>query len=376
MRARGVDEPAGSWLCPTEHDCQRVMDMERRLQPVRAITFLVLAVALVISGPWLGWWTLAPLAVVALAFAVIDRNLERVRKPEYAIGLAWLLSQGAIASAVVLTGGPDSPAVAWLVIPAVTLPARFGDRGVVVGIGFTALLIVAVTLGADPAAVAESPPKLLFPLALLGGVTMLTLALRSSDLHHRGEAAIDSLTGMLNRKAFNRRMDELVQQSRVTGAPVGLVIADIDRFKGINDEYGHARGDDVLTDFAYRLRKQLRAFDLAYRLGGEEFAVLLPGASADEAAAVAERLRGAVEEEPIAGLDLTSSFGAASSGGQSLEPEVLFEAADVALYAAKEQGRNRVCQSGGRRDGAATGATWLARPSQTSNEALVADPRR
>ena len=372
----GVEPTRTSWLCPTEPERARVLDMERRLQPVRAATFALFAVILLISGPWLGWWTIVPLAVCVLAFGVIDLLLGRSRRPEYLIATAWWITMVAIATAVVLTGGPESPAVPWLVVPAVTLPARFGTRGVVTGLAITAVLIIAVTLGADPAAVVNEPPLLLFPLALLGGVTMLTLALSSSDIQHRGEAVIDALTGMLNRKAFDRRVEELVQQSRVTGQPVALVIADIDFFKRINDELGHQRGDEVLEDAAYRLRKQLRAFDLAYRLGGEEFAVLLPGASTAEAAAVAERLREAVSEAPVAGLGITVSLGVASSEGSDLDPDRLYEHADAALYAAKEGGRNRVELAQPADGEVGTGATWLARPSQPEHTVPPAARRR
>ena len=350
--------------------------MERRLKPVRAITFALFAAVLFASSPWLGWWTVVPLGVSVLVFAIGSRGLDNARRPEYRIAIAWCLTQVAIATAVVLTGGPESPAVSWLVVPAVTIPARFGRRGVIAGIGFTALLIIAVTVGAGPQVVIDNPPLLFFPLALLAGVTILTLALSSSDIQHRGEAVIDALTGMLNRKAFERRIEELVQQSRVTGQRVALVMADIDHFKRVNDEHGHARGDEVLEDAAYRLRKQLRAFDLAYRLGGEEFAVLLPGATTPEAAAVAERLREAVEESPVAGLPVTMSFGVASSEGPRLAPDALYEAADQALYAAKEAGRNRVATAGAAAASGATGASWLARPSQPGHAAPAAARRR
>ena len=375
MATTGAVERA-SWLCRTEAERARVVDMERRLRPVRAITFALFAAVLLASSPWLGWWTVVPLGVSVLVFAIGSRDLDNARRPEYRIAIAWGLTQVAIATAVVLTGGPESPAVPWLVVPAVTIPARFGGRGVIAGIGFTALLIIAVTVGAGPQVVIDNPPLLFFPLALLAGVTILTLALSSSDIQHRGEAVIDALTGMLNRKAFERRMEELVQQSRVNGQQVALVMADIDCFKRVNDEHGHARGDEVLEDAAYRLRKQLRAFDLAYRLGGEEFGVLLPGASTSEAAAVAERLREAVEEAPVAGLPVTMSFGVASSQGAGLAPDVLYEEADEALYAAKEGGRNRVATAGAATETAATGATWLARPSQPGNRTPAAARRR
>ena len=120
---------------------------------------------------------------------------------------------------------------------------------------------------------------------------ILSTALMRSDVYHRGETVIDPLTGMLNRKALASRVAELEQQSLVSGEPIGLVVGDLDRFKEVNDSCGHATGDAVLKEVAYAMRKELRAFDLAYRLGGEEFLVVLPGADSDTSALLAERLR-------------------------------------------------------------------------------------
>jgi diguanylate cyclase (GGDEF)-like protein len=97
---------------------------------------------------------------------------------------------------------------------------------------------------------------------------------------------------------------ELTQQSRVTGESVAVIIADVDHVKHINDEHGHARGDAVLGDVAYTMRKCLRAYDLAYPLGGEEFLVLVPGAHQPHVEALAEQLRAAVEAEPLADAPL------------------------------------------------------------------------
>ena len=104
------------------------------------------------------------------------------------------------------------------------------------------------------------------------------MALRESDIEHRGAAVLDPLTGMLNRSALNGRVAEIEEQSKLTGQPVGLIVADLDHFKAINDTHGHAVGDAVLRHVAYVLRRELRAYDLAYRLGGEEFAIVLLGA--------------------------------------------------------------------------------------------------
>jgi diguanylate cyclase (GGDEF)-like protein len=135
-------------------------------------------------------------------------------------------------------------------------------------------------------------------------------------------------------------MSELDEQARLTGESVGVLLGDLDRFKLINDHHGHARGDAVLVDVAYALRKQLRAFDLAYRIGGEEFLILLPGASREDAVLLAERLREAIAAEPYAGVEVTISLGVATTDGESLTDAMV--RADDALYAAKAAGRNCV----------------------------------
>jgi diguanylate cyclase (GGDEF)-like protein len=151
---------------------------------------------------------------------------------------------------------------------------------------------------------------------------------------------------MLNRRALAARIQELDEQARLTGEPVGVVIGDLDRFKLVNDEHGHARGDAVLVDVAYALRKQLRAFDLAYRVGGEEFLILLPGATPEESLTLAERLRAAIASEPYAGLSVTMSFGVASTAGAVGIADTMLRA-DTALYEAKNAGRNRVRSADG-----------------------------
>jgi diguanylate cyclase (GGDEF)-like protein len=146
--------------------------------------------------------------------------------------------------------------------------------------------------------------------------------------------------------ALDNRVTELTQQSEYTGQPVGLILGDLDRFKEINDLKGHAAGDAVLTDVAYLLRKRLRAFDLVYRIGGEEFLILVPGANTRQCARIAEGLRRVVANDTLGdGTSLTISFGvAASAGGARFDYDEVFAAADEALYEAKSEGRNRVCE--------------------------------
>ena len=333
---------AVSWLCPNPGDRERLLDMEQRLTGVRAAAFGVLTAAILISAPWMGWWLLAPIAACAALFGLAGRGLATSARPEYRIALVWVCSQLTIAVCAWLTGGAHSPGLAWFVVPVITLPVRFGTRGVAAGVSVTIALLLAVTLGLDFTATIDGPERFLFPLAAIAAVALMSTALLSSDLEHRSEAVVDPLTGMLNRNALVTRVAELAQQSAITKEPVALIVGDLDRFKLINDGHGHAAGDAALNDVAYRIRKRLRAYDLAYRLGGEEFLVVLPGASAEHAATVAEDLRAAIERMPVAGLHATMSVGVAASSPGEFDYESVFAEADVALYEAKHAGRNCV----------------------------------
>jgi diguanylate cyclase (GGDEF)-like protein len=338
-------DAGGSWLVGGGTDRERMLDMDRQVKPVRERSFVVIALALLVCGPWLGWWTIAPLVAAGSLFKLADGAVERVARPEFVLFAAWACSQMMIEVSVALTGGPRSPAMAWFAIPIVTLSARFPTRGVLVGLAVTVVMMVAVAFGVDAHAVISDPPLLVMPLALTIAVAILSTALMHSDVKHRSEAIMDQLTGMLNRNSLADRTVELAQLSQRSGQPVGLIVADLDHFKAVNDSYGHAAGDAVLTDVAYRLRKYLRAFDLAYRIGGEEFLVLLPGADLAGAAAMAERLREGISAETVGpALRVTMSFGvAASAEGSAFEYEGVCARADKALYRAKRGGRDRVC---------------------------------
>ena len=242
-------------------------------------------------------------------------------------------------------------ALSWLAIPVITLSSRFSMRGVVAGVMISAALVLAVGLGVDAQAVLANPELVIAPLALIVCVAVLSTPLMRSDIQHRSDAVIDPLTGMLNRKALSVRVHELAQQSEITGEPVGVIVADLDHFKRVNDTHGHTVGDAVLRDVAYLLRKQLRAFDLAYRLGGEEFLILVPGSDIAGTVELAERLRAGVGAEAISGgVEVTLSLGVAASGREErFDYGVVFAAADIALYTAKREGRNlvRVSQGAG-----------------------------
>jgi diguanylate cyclase (GGDEF)-like protein len=334
-----------SWLCRDDADRERMLDMEARVRPWRQMALAILAVAIVAVGPWLGWWPLLFLIPAAAFFAAADHFLTRVARPELVMFAAWIGSEVTIAGAVSLEGRPGVVALSWLAIPVITLSTRFSTRGVIAGVAIASALVLTVGFATAPHTVLNAPDLVLAPLALVLCVAVLSTPLMHSDIQHRSDAVIDQLTGMLNRKALGARTHELAQQSAVTGEPVGVIIADLDRFKRVNDTHGHAVGDMVLKEVAYLLRKQLRAFDLAYRLGGEEFLILVPGSDIEHTAELAERLRERIAANPL-GEDLvvTMSLGVgASARSERFDYNAVFAEADAALYRAKRSGRNRVC---------------------------------
>jgi diguanylate cyclase (GGDEF)-like protein len=153
-------------------------------------------------------------------------------------------------------------------------------------------------------------------------------------------ASTDSLTGLLNRRAFEAAFDREVERAGRAGLPVSLVLFDIDWFKQVNDRLGHAAGDRALRRFAALLEREGRAVDVLARIGGEEFAVVLFGVDQDGARAFAERVLEVVAEE-TAGDEVQLSLSAGVAGA-SLDAEQLLLAADRALYCAKDAGRGRV----------------------------------
>jgi diguanylate cyclase (GGDEF)-like protein len=163
----------------------------------------------------------------------------------------------------------------------------------------------------------------------------------------------DTLTGLHNRRHLDHELNRYHQIARRHGDPVGLILLDIDHFKGVNDTYGHPTGDQVLCEFANRLRSRLRAGDIAGRWGGEEFLVILPGTDAENTERVAERIREAISSAPIATggqlVPVTVSGGCVVDPGAT--PAQLLSIADARLYEAKKAGRDRIAtgaDSGGK----------------------------
>lgn len=171
-------------------------------------------------------------------------------------------------------------------------------------------------------------------------------ALREQIRFNKDLALRDALTGLLNRRGMDGMMAEALQRARSDGQGFGMILLDLDRFKVLNDSYGHQAGDEVLRAVAALLRRQLRPQDAVARWGGEEFLVLLPDSDSEHAFAVAERLRAAVADEVVVyrgqDIHLSASFGVAACDGTGCTSERLLSRLDSLLYDAKRAGRNQV----------------------------------
>ena len=344
---RGWDPPdeeryEGGWLCPTRADRIRLTDMSPAVRRARLLAGLFAGVGVAAMVPWIGWWPLAVFALVPAPLLVLDRLLTRARRPERLVAASLSLHTTLILVGVAISGGVHSPLLPWVAIPVVTAAARFRLSVFLTGaVIATAGIVLAATVGSAHA-LGHDPAPVIGIVVLLAALVVAQQPLLHAEIRWRHDAVLDPLTGLLNRQGLQPRFREVAEQARLTDRPVSLLLFDLDEFKQVNDLYGHAHGDAVLKDVAYVLRKELRSFELLYRIGGEELLLVLPGAELSVGCRLAEQMRATIERERPAGVSLTASFGVCSAAGEEIEFEPMFGAADHALYAAKRAGRNRV----------------------------------
>jgi diguanylate cyclase (GGDEF)-like protein len=155
-------------------------------------------------------------------------------------------------------------------------------------------------------------------------------------------AQCDPLTGLSNRRSFLEALGQVFEKAKLAGGRVSVLMIDVDHFKSVNDNHGHAVGDEVIRRMGEGLCTGLRASDIVCRWGGEEFCVLLPDAPIEGAAGLAERMRQAVSAPGFASVPVAASFGVSSIEFGAVDIDELISQADTALYASKESGRNRV----------------------------------
>ena len=335
------------WLAGDHADHGRYTDMHARFRAPYLFGAAIGGTCL-LTAVWFGWWLVVLVAVATATMGVGVRAGTGSARPEVVGAVSFSLLELNLAVSVALSGGARSPLLALMVVPVFTQAVCFRPRVTVVGVTLSAGLMAAAVLAARPGAPAV--PAALYVVSWLALLSCLSLAayyLAAADLSSRGDAVVDPLTGLFNRKALQARFADVRAQALALDLPVAVAMCDVDRFKAVNDAFGHDRGDVVLQELAYRLRKELRTYDLVYRMGGEEFLVLLPGHDAAAATAVATRLREVVVESPVAGLDVTVSIGVSSARGAAVDLGELTRTADAALYDAKRAGRDRVVTAAG-----------------------------
>ena len=318
----------------------------------------------------------------ALYYLAIQRLLGD--RPHTRLAWSMVVAAGIVFALLWSMAAPYSMAVGTLSIALTVLTGLSAARLLLplstekpVSHRFTGLLfligctLMAIRLGYI--LLSDNPPTHLFAAGfwhglILGGAHIITMLMSlgfalmivdqlASELNRL--ATIDALTGIGNRRVFYSRAEAELARCRRKNLPLSLLMIDLDRFKSINDALGHAAGDDTLRRFAALVAPHLREYDFFGRLGGEEFAVLLPDATEEVAVAIAERLRELTEAErlPRPGFPMptTASIGAAQLLAGEASIDQLMHRADQALYAAKSGGRNRV-----------VAASWLQDPAEGS----------
>jgi diguanylate cyclase (GGDEF)-like protein len=316
--------------------------MSPAVRRARLLVGVFCGLGLVAMLPWLGWKPIALFALVPVPLLVLDRLLARAERPERLVAASISLHSLLMLVGVAITGGTRSPLLPWVSIPLVTAAARFRLVVFLTGSLLGAVALVLACLIASPHQLAHNPAPLIAAAILLSSLVVVQQPLLSAEMRWRRDAVLDPLTGLLNRQGLQGRFREVAEQARLAERSLSLVVFDLDEFKQLNDQHGHAQGDVALKDVAYTLRKELRTFELLYRIGGEELLLILPGADLDLACEIAEHARRAIEQGQPAGHHLTASFGVSSASGDEIEFEPMFQEADRCLYKAKRSGRNCV----------------------------------
>jgi diguanylate cyclase (GGDEF)-like protein len=338
---RGV--AVGRRQSPMAVSRRRTVERAGRLDRATLTIAPIVCAILIATAIFRDAWAWLPVAFIAVALAAIPRLVKRGARPEVVELVGSLGVTIAMATAAGLTGGTSSPIVFLFPIGVVLNGLRAGRASILICSGVTAAVFLLVSLLEEGGAIAHEPLPMIAILAMQLGVTIATVALAEAEIGHRRASIVDPLTGLLNRQGLPDRFEELRRQALVSAAPITVVLFDLDHFKRLNDLHGHDVGDRLLREVADEIRTSLRRFDLVYRVGGEEFLILLPGMAEEEGEMVAEELRFAIEQLGLAtGYGITASFGVSGAAAEEIDFDWLYRQADQALYSAKRSGRDRV----------------------------------
>jgi len=344
----------GRWRLVRNHverEHLRVMVQRgKELSPTRLSNVLLV----VMAATWYPWLGAGPAVVAVIGVILLDPKVRpsgRTRDVGDRGGMSAPFWESVAAmllwSLAIISASTDALyMLPLLIVPAFRVMPYYRPFGARLLCAIGAVLMLATALIVDASAVASNPLIVSLPLGLITTVMVVSVAIVASALEHAQRASVDPLTGALMRGALEARVAEFAGEDPRRYEPVALIVADLDHFKQINDAHGHDTGDAVLTGVATRMQEELRIADALYRVGGEEFIVLLPQTAEDQAIQIAERLRSAVAADAVAGQPLTVSLGLAGSDESGFNYSVAFDRADEALLAAKREGRNRVVVSG------------------------------
>jgi diguanylate cyclase (GGDEF)-like protein len=295
-------------------------------------------------------WTMSA-ATLVVGLVMMANAPEWAARRWWRVGFSFLWTLcaiGAIAAAAALDGGVSSPLLALLVLP-VVFAGLAAEPRVTAACGLASVLAVLVVDGISPGHVSQA--DVFMRLAALVGVSLLALAAahnrRRLERYQRRlarqleqQAAVDSLTGCWNRRAFNERMAQEIQRAVRHHRPLSIAMIDVDHFKSVNDQWGHLLGDELLAWVGGALRAMARTTDIVGRLGGDEFVVLMPDTNPTAAVNQAIRLRHALPGD--APVPVTLSVGIAGLDRNDPSAETLMRTADASLYEIKRSGRDGI----------------------------------
>jgi diguanylate cyclase (GGDEF)-like protein len=349
-----------------EQRCDRGL-MARALMYAYATGALIALGSIALTGGTRMWVAGAAAAICCAASAVLLAAYDELPRPAFPALVA-------LGSVLILAGvweGGTSLAL-LLALPA-AYAAYFLRKLETAALMALVLGGYAVAARAGAGQGVEDVAVSLAALAAVAGMVALQRANVNRLIWRLSDAAVtDELTGLVNRRGFQELFETELERARRSGQPLSVIVADLDHFKALNDRFGHAAGDSALEQLSLILRTAKRRIDTAARIGGEEFAVVLPDSDQHAALILAERMRREVREtfmyEPY---DLTISIGVATFPLHGTEPDALIAQADEALYAAKALGRDRSVVWGEDLDGDVLSSTGIPTARSEHHAATV-----
>jgi diguanylate cyclase (GGDEF)-like protein len=349
-----------------EQRCDRGL-MARALMYAYATGALIALGSIALTGGTRMWVAGAAAAICCAASAVLLAAYDELPRPAFPALVA-------LGSVLILAGvweGGTSLAL-LLALPA-AYAAYFLRKLETAALMALVLGGYAVAARAGAGQGVEDVAVSLAALAAVAGMVALQRANVNRLIWRLSDAAVtDELTGLVNRRGFQELFETELERARRSGQPLSVIVADLDHFKALNDRFGHAAGDRALEQLSLILRTAKRRIDTAARIGGEEFAVVLPDSDQHAALILAERMRREVREtfmyEPY---DLTISIGVATFPLHGTEPDALIAQADEALYAAKALGRDRSVVWGEDLDGDVLSSTGIPTARSEHHAATV-----